>query len=94
MHPVLDSELDTFDGTSTGLPLTFFGLSAGGALTAIATLTQSLSTDAHAGFIALLILGVVMMLFFGITSIVRWVQRRKLLRRIRQRPPVPGAAPQ
>jgi hypothetical protein len=85
-HYVFDHELRTLGSTTTGAPLTFFGLSLGAAITCGGVLTQHLSTNAHASFVALFVAALALTLFFFIWSVVAAIRRHSVISDIKGRP--------
>jgi surfactin synthase thioesterase subunit len=86
MHVVFDQELTSLQNSSPALPLTFFGICTGGAISFGAVVfTQKLPSSSHATFLALFVGAVALMLFFGARSVQAHQSTRKLLSDIRGR---------
>lgn len=87
VHSVLDHELTTLQSPAYLVNLTFFGITAGAAISfGAVVLTQTASSRGHSTFVALFWAAATMALYFAISSYRSWRQSRDLVRQIRRRP--------
>ena len=88
MRRVTEQELDALGSVKTGLGLTFFGVAFGACVSFwIVLKTANLSPEDHSMFFPLVLGSALLWMFFGAWSVLEGLGARRLITRIRERPP-------